>query len=63
MSAALNAALNNLSSVIGTLSEIFLSIFSTFWGLIEGNWYLLAVLGLPLVGSVIFSIKNLFDKD
>lgn len=57
------SGLENLSTAIGSLSEIFLSMFSLVWTLIEDNWFLLGLVGLPLISGIIFSVKSMFTGD
>lgn len=40
------------SSLSSTVSE-YTSIFSTIFTFITGNWYLMALIGIPLVGMII----------
>lgn len=59
----MTSALSTMSSAITSLLEIFVSLFNSAFELITGNWYLLAFLGLPLVGGVIFAIRDMLGKN
>lgn len=53
---------DDMNSSISTLVSIFTSIFSSAWQLIEGNWFLLACIGVPFIGGILFAVISFFRK-
>lgn len=49
-----------MSTLLGSLMTTFTSIFSGAWGMIEGNWFLLACVGVPLIGGIVFGVISWF---
>lgn len=51
---------NSMSTLLGSLMTTFSSIFTSAWGMIEGNWFLLACVGIPLIGGIVFAVISWF---
>lgn len=51
---------DGMSTLLGSLMTTFSSIFTAAWGMVEGNWFLLACIGIPLIGGVVFSVIGWF---
>lgn len=49
-----------MGTLLGSLMTTFSSIFQTVWSMIEGNWFLLACVGIPLIGGVVFAVISWF---
>ncbi|MEE1321073.1 MAG: hypothetical protein UHM85_06010 [Acutalibacteraceae bacterium] len=49
-----------MSSLLGSLMTTFSSIFTTCWSMIEGNWFLLASVGIPLIAGIVFAVVSWF---
>lgn len=49
-----------MGTLLGSLMTTFSSLFQAAWGIIEGNWFLLACVGIPLIGGIIFAVISWF---
>lgn len=58
----LTATATDMSDGVTSLLSTFTSIFNSAWTLISGNWFLLASVGIPLIGGLIFAIVSMFRK-
>ena len=45
---------------IDSLISSFSTIFTAAWNMISGNWFLLAVIGVPFIGSILFAVVGFF---
>lgn len=49
-----------MGNLLGSLMTTFSSIFQAAWGMVEANWFLLACVGIPLIGSIVFGVISWF---
>lgn len=54
------ATAEGMGTLLGSLMTTFSSIFTGAWGMIEGNWFLLASVGIPLIGGIVFAAISWF---
>lgn len=45
-----------MTSGISSLTSVFTSLFSSAMTLVTGNWILLAGVGIPIIGGVLFAV-------
>lgn len=45
---------------IDSLISSFSTIFTASWNMISGNWFLLACIGVPFIGGILFSVVSFF---
>ncbi len=57
------ATMAEMEGGIDSLITTFSTIFTAGWNMISGNWFLLASVGLPLIGGLLFAIVGLFKKN
>lgn len=51
---------SDMGTIMGNLMTTFSSIFTSAWGMIEGNWFLMACVGIPLIGGIVFGVISWF---
>lgn len=49
-----------MSTLLGSLMTTFSAIFTSAWSMVEGNWFLLASIGIPLIGGIVFAVVSWF---
>lgn len=52
--------MSDMESSIESLISTFSTIFTASWNMISGNWFLLACVGVPFIGGILFSVVSLF---